>query len=200
MCKKLRTPHDSVACKTTLSINNSKCVEGFFFLCDVTSLSQHHGGLFFAHFSSQHCFSSLCLAGICLCITLLSVNQKWTGLTHCKALILFFFTHSTVEFLVFLGSLFCGMTQFSPSFTCQTDGPTFDSRISWVNHKLFCIPRTAGYPGPVAAKWAQIITSPLLCLIVDMSCLHQNGVFGFHQTLLVKYLHFALVCPKEIIS
>uniref|UniRef100_A0A8C4S1M4 NAD(+) kinase n=1 Tax=Erpetoichthys calabaricus TaxID=27687 RepID=A0A8C4S1M4_ERPCA len=37
--------------------------------------------------------------------------------------------HSIVDLLVCLGSLPCCMTQFQPSFSCHTNGLTFDSRI-----------------------------------------------------------------------
>jgi len=47
------------------------------------------------------------------------------------------------------------MSQFQPSFSCGTDGLTFDSRILWYPEE-FMVDST----GPVAAEQAQIISPP----------------------------------------
>ena len=55
-----------------------------------------------------------------------------------------------------------------PSFSCQTDGLTFDSRILGYTEELMV---TARCQGPVAVKQAQIISPPPPCLTVGMRCL-----------------------------
>lgn len=77
---------------------------------------------------------------------------------HCSTLILYFLSHSVVDLLL---SLSCCMTEFQPSLSCQTDDLTFDSRIL---EELMIDSMTARCVGPVAAKQAQNITSPTLCL------------------------------------
>ena len=52
--------------------------------------------------------------------------EFWTQPTG--SFILFIFRPSVVDVRLCLGSLFCWLTQFQPSFICQSDGLTFDSR------------------------------------------------------------------------
>lgn len=54
------------------------------------------------------------------------------------------------------GSLFCCiLIQFSPSFSCQTDGLIFESRILWFQEGFMVNSVTAGSPDLLAAEQAQ---------------------------------------------
>lgn len=59
-----------------------------------------------------------------------SSAEVWLG--HRKTLILLLVIYSVVDLLMWLGLLSCCLTQFQTSFSCQTDGLTFDSIILWV--------------------------------------------------------------------
>lgn len=62
----------------------------------------------------------------------LMVLKPGLWVCHCKTVIpLFFFSHSVVHLLLFLGSLSCCMSQFGPSFSFHTDGLTFYSKKPW---------------------------------------------------------------------
>jgi len=174
MCDILSTPYDSIACRTTFSRNNF---------------------LIFARSSLQRCFITLRFASLCLYSALLrswciiSVRLRsclWLG--QCNTLILFFFSHSVVDLLVFLGSLSCCMTN-QPSFTCQTDGFTFDSRILWYTDRVV----HGRLNDCKVPRWMQNKPqSPPLChhdwWTVGMRLLCWNGVFGLCQT-----WHYALL-------
>jgi len=76
------------------------------------------------------------VVGICICTALLRSHHSISiglrsglQLGHCNTLILFFFSHSLVDLLVIFGSLSSCITQFWPSFSCRTDGLTFDSLV-----------------------------------------------------------------------
>ena len=89
------------------------------------------------------------------------------------------------------------MSQFQPSFSCQTDGLTSDSRKLWYTEEFTVDSMTARCPGPVTAEQAQIISPPPPCSILwvvcpDMLCL------VLVQCIMTKNHHFGLVCPKDI--
>ena len=86
-----------------------------------------------------------------------------------------------------LGSLTCCMTRFQPGFNWETGGLTFDTRILWYIEEIIVNLVTAGCPGPVAAKQAQIISPPPPCLTVGMRCLCQYAAFGFLHQPAVRY-------------
>lgn len=52
-------------------------------------------------------------------------------LGYCNTLIIFFISNSVADLLLYLESLSHCMTKFRPSFSCQTDVLTFDSRPLW---------------------------------------------------------------------
>ena len=86
------------------------------------------------------------------------------------------------------------MNHFQPSFSCQTDGLTLDSRILW-NTGKFIVAMTAKCPGPVITKQAQIINLSSQCLTAGMRCFCWYAGFGFFA----KHLHFGLFCPNNIV-
>jgi len=137
-----------------------------------------------AHYSLQRCFSSVTFAGIRLCTTILrsrhgiSVRlRSGLGLNHCNIMILFFFSHSAVNLLLWMGSLSCGTTQFWSSFICRTDVLIVDSRIlqrrSWLTQRL-------QGSRPMATKQAQIITLPPPCQTVGLCCYAEFGFCIVH--------------------
>ncbi len=92
----------------------------------------------FALSSLQNCFNSATLEGFwawmdclrsCHSISIRFKCGLW--LDHSKTLILFFLSHSEVDLLLCLGSLFCYITKVRLSLRSQTDGQTFSLRIFW---------------------------------------------------------------------
>lgn len=83
------------------------------------------------------------------------------------------------HFVPFLGQLFCCkfvavkimsscMSQFHPSFSCETDGLTFCTRTLWNTDELIDS-MNEWWPGHEVAKEAQIITPPPPCFTVGKS-------------------------------
>ena len=127
----------------------------------------------------------VCSIGLCTALlrshhSILVSLRSGLWLNHCNTLILFFFRHSVVDLLLCLGSLSCWWASFS--FSCRTDGLTFDSRILWYPEEFMVDSMTARCPGPVAAEQAQMISPPPPCLTVGMRCLCWYAAFGFLQT------------------
>ncbi len=83
-----------------------------------------------------------------------SQDELWTMTGVLQNLDSFLFSRSVVDFLVCLGSLSCCITQSWPSFSCQTDVLTFDSRILWYTEEFMVDSMTLRCPGPVATKQA----------------------------------------------
>jgi len=134
---------------------------------------------------------------ICLWTALLRSHHRnsirlrsgvWLG--HCNILILFFFSHSVINLMVFLGTLSCCMTQSLPTVSCQTD-------ILWYTEEFIVDWKTARSPGPVAAKLAQIITPPPHCLTVGMR--YVCGVWLLALCIMAKNLHFVSSVQKGIV-
>jgi len=68
-------------------------------------------------------------------------------LGHCNTLILFFFSHSSVDLLVIFRSLSSCMTKFWPSFSCRMDDLTFDSgQILWYTDEFMVDAMTVRCP------------------------------------------------------
>ena len=96
------------------------------------------------------------------------------------------------------------MTQFWSSFSCWTDGLTFDFRLLWYTEEVLVDLITAKWLVPKATKWDQIITPTPPCLAVEMGCLCWYLVFAFFFPsvslwIILLHLHFVLVCPKDIV-
>lgn len=159
--KKLSAPHDSVACRLTFCSNNLNC-----FLYDFTSLSRRYGGIL-AHYSLQHCSSSLIFMGICLCTALL--RSYHSNSFRLKSGLLFW--NSIADLLLCLGLLSCYMTQSGPCINCWTDGFTSHSRVLWNREEVIADSVTERRSSPVAAKQAGLITPPPPCLTLGMKCL-----------------------------
>ena len=60
--------------------------------------------------------------------------------------------HLLQRFAAVFGIIVLLMTQFQPSFSCQTDGLTFDSKILWYTEEFTVDSMTARCLGPVAAE------------------------------------------------
>ena len=114
-----------------------------------------------------------------LCTALLRYHQNFNQMGHCNTLIIFFLWHSVVDLLLCLGSfhliffLFF-MTQFQSSFSSQTDGLTFDSRIHWYTKEFMVYSR---HPDSIPAKQGQIISPPPPCVTVSMRSLGWYAVY-----------------------
>jgi len=100
----------------------------------------------------------------------------------------FLFQPFCCRFAGVLGIIVLLHDPFCPSFSCQTDGFTFDSRILWYTEEFMV------NSGPVAAKQAQIITPPSTCSTdgdcADMLCL------CLALCIMSKHLHFRLHLSK----
>ena len=142
-----------------------------YFLFGVIRHSRYDFGEILACSSVQCCFSSLRLAGIRLCTALLRSHHSISirlrsglWLDHFNTLILFFFRHSGVDLLIFLGSLSCCMTQ---PLAVRHDGLKFDSRILRFTDMFIKYSMSARCPSSVEAKQAQIFSPPPPCITAD---------------------------------
>jgi len=86
------------------------------------------------------------------------------------------------------------MTQFQPSFSCQTDGLTFDCRILQYTEEVVVDSVNTRCSGSVAAGQAQIISPPPPCLTVSMKWLCWYAVSN-----MINCLNSGLVCSKNIV-
>ena len=87
----------------------------------------------------------------------------------------FVLCHSVVDLLLCLGSLSCCMIHFQSSFSCQTDGLTFDSRI-------LCYTEEFVTSGCITSPNHDL---PPPCLTVGTRYLCWYDVFVFHQTFIM---------------
>jgi len=102
--------------------------------------------------------------------------QKWPQMSYKNKKVV---SESCNCFFVFLNEWrICRVFPWVLEGSAPMDGLTFDSRILWYTEEFMVKSVTAGFPGPVAAKQAQIITS---YLTVGMRCFCWYAVFGFHQ-------------------
>lgn len=92
-------------------------------------------------------------------------------------------------------SLLCCMTQFQSSFSCQTDGLIFKSRIFWYTAEFMVNSLTARCPGHVSTGQTQIITTPLSCITVGMRFFLQRRCVWFSPNVgqCIKFKHLILV-------
>ncbi len=134
MGDKLRTPYNSIACRSTFSSNNLKYTFSVWLYQSLTSFWKNLGPHFF----------TMLIQFICLCTALASAFQAGCGLDFDWAITtpwLFSFQPFCWRFTGVLGSLSCCMTQFWPCFSCHTDGLTFvHGRLSDCE-----VPRPCGY-------------------------------------------------------
>ncbi len=170
------------------------------------SLSHCCGGIL-AHSSLQNCFNSATLEGFrawmdclrsCHSISIRFKSGLWLG--HSKTLILFFLSHSEVNFAGVFGIMSCWITQVRLSLRSQTDGRTFSVRISdRVQNSWSSI--MASRPGPEAAKQPQTITLPPPWLTVEW-CSFYEMLYWFYVRCNghtpSKKLNFCLISPQNI--
>ena len=99
--------------------------------------SQHLCGQISMHSSLHCCVSSLRFVGICLCKALLSSSQSISIRLRSELRVgLFsFFRHSVLDFLACF-VLYHDLGQFGLSFSCQTNGLTFDFVTLWCTEEL----------------------------------------------------------------
>jgi len=99
---------------------------------------------------------------------------------------------------VCLGSLCCCMTQFRRSFTCETDGLTFDSIILYVYRAvdgqcaLVLWLQNKTKSSPVHA-WESVGVMLKCCIC----CIWFSSNVAL--CIMAKHLHFGLVCPNNIV-
>ena len=88
--------------------------------------------------------------------------EVWTLTGPLQHLESFLFQTFCCRFAAVFGIIVLLMSQYQPSFSCRTDGLTFDSRILWYPEEFMVDSMTARCPGPVAVKQVQIFTPPPL--------------------------------------
>jgi len=135
----------------------SHCCEGI-----LTQSSLKH------RFSSLRCVDMRLYTALCGSHHSISISLRSELLDHCNTLILLFFRHSVIDFLICLGSLSFSMNQFQQSFSCQTDGLTLDSRIFWYTEEFMVYSESARCTSPVSEKQAQ--NNPPFTTVLDSLC------------------------------
>ncbi len=134
----------------------------------VMSLLLCCGGIL-AHSCWQNCYNSATLKSFrawtgflrsCHSISIGFKSGLWLGHSKVVFFILFFFSHSEVDFLVCFGSLSCCRTQVRFSLKSRTDGRTLSFSIFWKTAEFMVPFITANLPGPEAAIQPQTITLP----------------------------------------
>ena len=78
--------------------------------------------------------------------------EVWTLTGPLQSLDSFLFQTFCCRFAAVFGIVDLLMTQFQPSFSCRTDGLTFDSRILWCTEEFMVDSITARCPGPLAVS------------------------------------------------
>jgi len=121
-----------------------------------TTSSSKHGkvSLFCVTLSASHIF----VEEFWPSVHLVKLRRHWSRfcLGHCDPLILFFFNHSLVDLLMWLDSLSRCMTQYQPSFGCQTDGLQI-----WLQNTL--VYRGVGRVWDIALGFFAILTLRWTC-------------------------------------
>lgn len=143
------------------------------------------------HPSSVH-FNKAC--GLCVYTVIWGSKQNfnkaelWT-LGRRSTLIIFSFSSSVADLQGCLGPLSWCAVQFQPSFSCHTDGVTFDSKVLYFTDELM----VNWIRGPKTNHAWQLRMRPF-CWDTVFWLLINAAV-----CIVVKRIHFGHVCPKDII-
>lgn len=157
----------------------------------------HCCGEILGHFSLQHCFRSLRLAGICSCTALwrscYNIIKLRSGLwlRHCSSLVLFLRFAAVFRIIDLLHD------PVSAKLCCWTDGLTFDSRILQHTEEFAVYSLTAKCPGPMVAKqWH----ADMLCLVCCALWLNIPTLLSTVQMMFQKSCGFVQmqICPVSL--
>ena len=110
------------------------------------------------------------------------------------SLFVFCVSHSE-DFLQCFQSLSCCLTQFQVSYSCQTDGLTFDSRILWQQRSSQWL-NNCKVSRSFGCKKAQIIVLTPPCFTVGMKSLCRYTVFVFLQIWYCALWH----CSRSLVQ